>query len=281
MANELATRGNNSVAPAASGNPFLNAASSLGGGDSGVFIKFSGKTGEYTYGAEQEELEDGWKGAVNIAETAKLGWICWKDSEVVGEDMSLVLSGTKTAKSQLEDHGPYDDDEDGWTEQFSVELVELDIGEQMLLKNSSKSGLRAFGNLLNAYGKAIQKGQNLGDDGEELIPVVEFSSTEFTPKNGKKKDKAYAPKFTIVDWISQSELQEQFGGEDDPENYDNEEEAAPPAKAVKKADKVEKAPAKKTTKPAKEEEVEDAEAEEIPADEEEAPAETGRRRRRF
>lgn len=220
MANALTTRNNTAVATGGSGNPFLNAASSLGGDGNGIFLKFSGKNGEYTYGADGTELDDGWKGAVNISLTAKLGWICWKDSEVMGEDMTLVMEGSKTPKSQLEDHGPYDDDEDGWAEQFSVELVELDSGEQMLFKNSSKSGLRAFGALLNAYGKAIQKGQNIGDDGEELIPVVEFSATEFTPKNGKKKDKAYAPKFTIVDWISNDELEAQFGGEDDPENYD-------------------------------------------------------------
>lgn len=279
MANEIATRNANAnaVATAGSGNPFLQAASSLGGGDSGVFIKFSGKTGEYTYRSDQEELDEGWKGAVNIALTAKRGHICWKDGSVVAEDMTLILEGTPTPKSQLEDHGPYDDDEDGWQEQFSVELVELESGEQMLLKNSSKSGLRAFGNLLNAYGKAIQKGQNIGDDGEELIPVVEFGATEFTPKNTKsKKDRAYAPSFKIVDWISSEELDEQFGGADDPSNYEDEEEEEKPAKSSKKTEEKASRPAK-TSQP-KEEESEDQD--ETPK-EEEAPAEGGRRRRRF
>lgn len=268
MANEIATRNNTAVTTASGGNPFLQAGSSLGGDGNGIFLRFSGKNGDYTYGADQEELDHGWKGAVNIAQTAKLGWICWKDSEVMGEDLTLVMEGKATPKSQLEEHGPYEDDEDGWSEQFSVEVVELGSGEQMTFKNSSKSGLRAFGALLNAYGKAIQKGQNLGDDGEELIPVVEFEATEFTPKNGKKKDKAYAPKFTIVEWISETELAEQFGGEDDAANYEE------PAKEVKAS----KTEAKAAAKAAAKEEVEDAVSEPV---EDEAPAEGGRRRRRF
>ena len=278
MANELATRNSGAVANTggASGNPFLSAASTLGGGDSGTFLKFSGKNGDYTYGADQEELDDGWKGAVDINQTAKRGHICWKDGNVVGEDMTLVVDGNPTPKSLLEDHGPYDDEEDGWSEQFSVELVELESGEQMLLKNSSKSGLRAFGALLNAYGKAIQKGQNIGEDGDELVPVVEFSATEFTPKNSKsKKDRAYAPSFKIVDWISHTELQEQFGGEDDASNYE-EDEPKEEKKPVKKTTEAAAKPAKKV----KEEEVEDAVAEDV-TEEDEAPADTGRRRRRF
>ena len=249
MANELATR---------------NSAGALGGGNEGLtFAGFSGKNGDYTYGAEKNELDHGWKGAVNMASAAR-GWILWIDGNVEGEEMVKILEGNPPLKSQLEDPGPLDDEDDGWSEQFSFEVGEMESGEKLLFKNGSKSGLRAFGNLLSQYGKALQKGQNIGDEGEELHPIVEFDATEFTPKNGKKKDKAYAPKFTIVDWIGEAELEEMFGGEaDDPDNYEQEEEAP-------------KAAAKKTTKPAPEPEAEEAEA---PA--EEAPAEGGRRRRRF
>jgi hypothetical protein len=262
MANEVATRNNTAVSTPASGNPFLNAASSLGGGNEGLtFLAFSGKTGDYTYGADKEELDDGWEGAVNM-NSAKQGHICWKDSEVVGEDMTRILDGNPTPKSQLKDHGPYDDDDDGWQQQISFEAVVVSgggdaEGEQMLFKNSSKSGLRAFGNLLSAYGKAIQKGQNIGDDGEELFPVVKFEATEFTPKGAKKKEKAYAPKFTITDWISEAALEEQFGGADDPENYEDEDDSSEAAQAEVKEEKV----------------AEKAKAEEAPA--------TGGRRRRF
>jgi hypothetical protein len=229
MANELTTRNNNAVANAgaASGNPFLSAASSLGGGNDGLtFAGFSGKTGDYTYGAEKDELDDGWEGAVNM-NSAKQGHICWKDSEVVGEDMTRILDGNPTPKGQLEDHGPYDDDDDGWQQQISFEVAVLEgggdaEGEKLLLKNSSKSGIRAFGNLLAAYGKAIQKGQNI-ENGEELLPIVKFEATEFTPKGAKKKEKAYAPKFTIVGWISETELEEKYGGENDASNYDEDE----------------------------------------------------------
>jgi hypothetical protein len=259
MANELTTRNENAVANnGASGNPFLSAASSLGGGNDGLtFAGFSGKTGDYTYGAEKEELDDGWEGAVNM-NSAKQGHICWKDSEVVGEDMTRILDGNPTPKSQLEDHGPYDDDDDGWQQQISFEVAVLEgggdaEGEKLLLKNSSKSGLRAFGNLLAAYGKAIQKGQNIGDDGEDLLPIVKFEATEFTPKGAKKKEKAYAPKFTIVGWISEAELDEKYGGENDASNYEDDDSSE--AEAEVKEEVVEK------------------KAEEAPA--------TGGRRRRF
>jgi hypothetical protein len=267
MANELTTRTNNAVAtPAAGGNPFLQAAGALGGGNEGLtYLSFSGKTGDYTYGQEKDELDGPWKGAVNMQSAAR-GWICWISGAVEGEEMVKILEGNPPLKSQLEDPGPLDDEDDGWSEQFSFEVGEMKSGEKLLFKNGSKSGLRAFGNLLSQYGRAIQKGQNLDDNGEELHPVVEFDSVEFTPKNSKsKKDRAYAPSFKIIDWISETELEEMFGGEDNPDNY--EEEEAPKADAKKKA-----------AKPAPEPEAEEAEAE-TPA--EEAPAEGGRRRRRF
>jgi hypothetical protein len=268
MANELVTRNNNAVAtPAASGNPFLQAAGALGGNNDGLtFAGFSGKTGDYTYGADKEELDPKWQGAVNMSSAAR-GWILWIDGSVEGEEMVKILEGTPPLKSNLEDPGPLEDDDDGWSEQFSFEVGEMESGERLLFKNGSKSGLRAFGNLLSQYGKAIQKGQNIGEDGAEMHPIVEFDATEFTPKNGKKKDKAYAPKFSIVDWISEEELEEKFGGEDDPENYEAEEA---PAKETKKVTK-----ATKTEVKAAEVESED----ETPA--EDVPAEGGRRRRRF
>ena len=266
MANDLTTRNNNAVAtPAASGNPFLQAAGALGGGNEGLtYLSFSGKTGDYTYGQEKDELDHGWKGAVNMASAAR-GWILWIDSKVEGEEMVKILDGNPPLKSQLEDPGPLDDEDDGWSEQFSFEVGEMESGEKFLFKNGSKSGLRAFGNLLAQYGKAIQKGQNIGDEGEELHPVVEFDASEFTPKNGKKKDKAYAPKLTIVDWIGEAELEEMFGDADNPENYEQEEEKV---EAKKSAKAESKAAATKVEEP------------EVSAAEE-APAEGGRRRRRF
>jgi len=265
MANEIATRNNNSVSTTVSnGNPFMQAASALGGGNEGLtFLSFSGKNGEYTYGAGKEELDDGWEGTVNM-NSAKRGHICWSDSTVVGEDMVRVLDGNPTPKNQLEDHGPYSSDDDGWQEQISFEVVELKEGEQLLFKNSSKSGLRAFGNLLAAYGKAMMKGQNIGDNGEDLHPIVKFENMEFTPKNSKsKKDRAYAPSFKIIDWISEEELAEKFGGAENPDNYDNDEsdEDETAVKEVKET--------VKSNKTAQEEAVA-----------EEAPTE-GRRRRRF
>lgn len=182
-------------------DPFAAAARELGV-QNGSFLKFSGNTGEFTYGAGDAavELEHGTRLAADMAVYSR-GWICWKDGEVVDEHMTPILDGDPIAEADLEDHGPYekypDGTEDGWSAQHQIELRSTEDGTQFTYKTTSSSGKRALGKLLADFAKVYKS-----HPGE--IPVVEISSVTFEIKKNKKAGKKHAPVFKLVDWISQA-----------------------------------------------------------------------------
>lgn len=244
MATALATIGADGI------DPFAVAAQRDSGGPQGTFLRFSGNDGTYTHGKDQDELEPGTRLVVNVMEMAA-GWICWKDSKVVDEVNVRVVDGSPPDEEDLKDHGPYEDDDDGWAEQRIIHLADEE-GKNYILKMMSKSGKRAFGTLLNDFvaGRRTQ--------GMDKVPVIELDYTEFDAKNakGKKIGKKFAPKFTIVGWYTEDELLELASAGEDADDYDD--EPAPkalPAPAKKRAAK----PAKKKEPEADEDEEEQEE----------------------
>lgn len=200
----LTTTGSN-VPALAGGNPFLDAAEDMGASSGGQYLKFDGNTGIFSYGKDQEELPKGTRVAVNPNEF-KNGWICWKDGEVQEEIMVRVVDGKPPVKGELRDHGPYEDDKDGWREQASTQFRDIETGEEYLFKTSSKGGRISVGNLVRDYGKSFTM-----HPGE--LAIVELQNTAFDakdPKNGKKLGRKYAPVFKIVDWQSEQALIDKF-----------------------------------------------------------------------
>jgi len=198
---------------------------SAGGESSGVqFLKFDGNNGEYTYGSAREELPLGSQLAVNMA-SYSVGFICWKDGQVVDEVMVPIVSGKGVNRSDLTDHGPYktyaDGTKDGWSEQRSVDFKGVEDGTDYQFKTTSKSGLIALGNLLRDFAKAVKL-----HDGE--VPIVEASRNEFTPKNvrGGDNTKKYAPAFKITAWAPESEIEAAIA--ENAANANEEEPEAPP-----------------------------------------------------
>lgn len=255
MANDLVTTAGNAVATPGGYNPFLEAADEMGASSGAKFLKFSGNTGEYTYGSDDEELEYGTRLAVNPSEF-KRGWICWDDGEVQDEIMVRVTEGKPPAKHELEDHGPYTNDNDGWSEQSSAAFRDVETGEEFLYKTSSKSGRMALANLVRDYGKAFQ--MNPGK-----LPVIELDATSFTPKKAPKSaGKKYAPTFKIVEWVSEAELIAKFADGDVPEDDEVDYEGDEDGDDGAEEEEVEKAKPKK-------------------AEPEPAPATGGRRARKF
>lgn len=181
-------------------NPFLDAAEDMGASSGALFLKFDGNTGDYTFGKDQEELELGTRVAVNHREI-KRGWICWKDGEVMGETMTRIIDGAPPAKSSLEDHGPYEDDKDGWREQSSVQLRDIETGDEYLFKTSSKGGRIALANLVRDFGKEFAK-----HPGELAIVELQHVSFDAKDEKGKKLGKKYAPMFKIAAWESEEAL---------------------------------------------------------------------------
>lgn len=187
-------------------NPFLDAADDMGAQDSGLFLKFSGNDGTYTYGQDEEELDIGHTVAVALNLLAR-GWICWKDGKVVDEIMVPIMSGENPpAFEQLsQEHGPFEGERDGWQKQSYMHLRSTRTGDEFKLKLANASSNIAFGNLLKTIGTQLPF--NPGK-----TPVISLDVTSFAIKDrktGKKlKEKKYAPVFKIVAWKNDAELQD-------------------------------------------------------------------------
>lgn len=209
-------------------NPWAEAAASV---DQGAYLKFNGNTGEFTYGADDNELPYGSQIVADMFSVA-FGWICWKDGDPVEEVLVKVLDGKPPLEHTLTDHGPYDEDGDGWRESTSVPMVllefgdkgeETDIGLRMLFKGSSASTVRGVRKLSGAFGKLFREKQG-------MLPVIEIDAEQFQARE-KKHGKKYAPIFKIVGWISDEELTAVVGEVGDVEG-DYEPEPQPEPKRV-------------------------------------------------
>jgi len=177
----------------------------MGASSGALFLKFDGNTGQYSYGKDDDELPKGTRVAINPTEF-KNGWICWKDGQVMEEIMVRIVDGKPPAKGDLTDHGPYEDEKDGWREQSSVAFRDIESGDEFLFKTSSKGGRIAVGNLVRDYGKGFAR-----HPGE--LAIAELASTSFDAKDkktGKKLGKKFAPVFKLVDWQSEEELIAKF-----------------------------------------------------------------------
>jgi hypothetical protein len=73
-------------------NAFTNLASDLGA-DGGVFLKFSGNTGDFLAGSTGDEVPHGTQ-FIAMMDGLSRGHICWVDNEVVDEVMVRIIEGS-------------------------------------------------------------------------------------------------------------------------------------------------------------------------------------------
>jgi hypothetical protein len=225
MSNIVPVNGNaNALAPYGGVNPWAEAARGV---DTGAYLKFNGNTGDITFGSDDEALPVGSRLVVDMHSLA-LGWQCWVDSQCEEEIFIPVVEGKPPHEHELTDHGPYNDDDDGWREGASFPAVLLEYGEdpdhetvgtKLLFKTSTGGAVRSVKKLSGAYGKLFM--QHMGH-----LPVVELATESYMPKQ-KKHGKKWSILFKIVDWISEEDLEGLTLGEaDDERDYAPEPEQA-------------------------------------------------------
>ena len=225
MTNDVAVQNNGGEVATQSANPFKRAAGQMNVPTGMPFLAFSGKTGKYTVGQDKKEVPYDTRYAVNMNEF-KRGWICWLDGSVEEELMVRVLDGDPVAEKDLTDHAedhdedgnPLYDDQEGWSYQISVQVRDVETGEQALFKISSKSGVNQLSALLNSYA------DNYEMHTDEVM-VVEIDAEEFevevtNDKGRKVKHRAFKPIFDIVEWLDEDELNALLGMDSDAENQD-------------------------------------------------------------
>lgn len=165
-----------------------------------------GKDGIWVYGADNIEVEEGSKWAVNPL-SLRHGYSCWtnypegsrKKNELLGEAM-VPAASAKPDRSSLEKFDSGHKDRAGnpiywlWNDQVSVTLMCIsgeDKGTTVLYKTSSVGGLGAMGDLIAAIMA------QLDSDPNSPVPVVLLDSDSYVHKN---YGKTYTPDIKIVEW---------------------------------------------------------------------------------
>lgn len=240
MTNALATTRGTAVA-AQTDNPWAKAAAGGGTGFVGQYVKFNGKTGEYTYGTDDEEIAPGTQIIVDF-DLITHGYQCWVDDAVVDRQSVPVASGQKIMENELDDHGPYekhdDGSSDGWQPVHAMPFIidYADDDNAYLLQLSSMGGIKALQKLYGAYGKTFQS--KIDDDGNYMLPFIELDEGSYKSKK-KKVGMIHFPIFTIVDWIPRDEVAELIA------------KLNPDAEPAEEEEEVEEKPARRATAPVK------------------------------
>jgi hypothetical protein len=176
------------IDPAALSTAIATAMVGLGGDGEFQFMKMT-KAGDFIFGADETETQDGSLWAIDPRSIVK-GFIMWsKDGELEGEEMAPIFGGQPIIKSKLPDSGV------GWTEQVGFALACTngdDKGAQCLYKTNSKGGLKA----IKSYLSALQA--QLATDPTNAVALVALSSEFYKHKT---YGRIYNPIITIESWM--------------------------------------------------------------------------------
>ncbi len=163
----------------------LDAGSPLGGG--AVILKMD-KTGHWVFGADQTEVEDDSRWAVNPFSFTH-GFIAWGDGEVLGEKVvpvSQPLPELDPAPPQCKR---------GWEPQVGMSLKCLNGEDKDLearFSTTSVGGKRAVQQLALAIAAQVDKDQ------AKPVPVVRLKKEHYMHKS---YGRIYTPIFEIVEWL--------------------------------------------------------------------------------
>jgi hypothetical protein len=124
--------------------------------------------------------------------------MCWKDGQLVDE-LWVALGTSLPDKSEMTDHGPYSQDNDGWSTNYRFDLkilatygVPEEINAQFT--TSSKGGQSAIGSMMKQWVRDCKEGSTEGG-----IPVVLFDSSFY--QNKKYGGKTLIPTMTIARYV--------------------------------------------------------------------------------
>jgi hypothetical protein len=158
-------------------------------GEAGVAILKMDKTGHWVFGADQTEVEDGSKWAVNPFSFVH-GFIAWGDGEVLGEKMVPVTQPLPDM-----DAAP-PNAKRGWEVQIGCSLKCIsgdDEGLEVRFSTTSVGGKKAVQALAVEIAGAVEKDQT------KPVPVVVLKKDHYVHKS---YGRIYTPVFEVVEWVS-------------------------------------------------------------------------------
>ncbi len=160
------------------------------GGAGMVIIKMD-KTGHWVFGADQTEVEDDAKWAVNPYSFIH-GFIAWGEGEVLGEKMVSVAQPLP----EMESAPP--GAKRGWEGQYGFSLKCIsgeDEGMEARFTTTSVGGKKAVQALAVAIATQVEKDQT------KPVAVIELGKDHYQHKS---YGRVYTPVFKVLEWVSMS-----------------------------------------------------------------------------
>lgn len=146
------------------------------------------RDGEWVFGADNTEPEEGSLWAVNPYSFSH-GYISWVDNKPAGEVMVSVMNRLPT-RAELPETGG------SWDEQMGMQLQCIsgaDKGTVVQFKTTSVGGKRSVAKLAAAIGEQAASGS------ENVVPVATLDVDFY---QHKKYGKIYTPVFDVQKWVS-------------------------------------------------------------------------------
>ena len=160
-----------------------------GVGPAGTVILKMDKTGHWVFGADQTEVEDDSKWAVNPFSFVH-GFIAWGDGEVLAEKMASVSQPLP----ELDEAPP--GAKKGWETQVGLSLKCIsgeDKGMEARYTTTSVGGKKSVQTLAIALAEQVEKDQT------KPVAIVRLKKDHYSHKS---YGKIYTPVFEIIDWVS-------------------------------------------------------------------------------
>jgi hypothetical protein len=164
--------------------------SDVGNGD--VLLKME-KAGDWVYGADATEVEEGSQWAVNPFAFIH-GYIAWGDGVVAGEIMTPM-------SQPLPEVGAVPPGAKSWQTQLGISLRCVsgdDEGQEVVYRVTSKGGKKAIQTLGAAIADKVEQEQDKGA-AALIVPVITLGTDSY---KHKEFGKIYTPVFNVVKWLT-------------------------------------------------------------------------------
>lgn len=156
------------------------------------FLKMD-KSGEWMYGTDEVEVQEGSLWAINPASFIE-GYIAWGEGEVIAEEMA-PMTAQPIVKATLP---AADGSKRGWEKQIGFNLYCLngeDKGQEVIFKVSSKGGIKGARMVIDEVVKQI------AIDPSHMVPQVLLKTSHY---KHKEYGKIYNPIFEVTGWSAMS-----------------------------------------------------------------------------
>ncbi len=166
-------------------------------GSAGVVILKMDKTGHWVFGADQTEVEEDSKWAVNPFSFVH-GYIAWGDGEVLAEKMTSVANPLPEVDAAPPGAAK------GWEVQIGMSLKCIsgeDEGMEARFTTTSVGGKKAVQALAASIAQQVDKDQS------KPVPVVRLGKEHY---QHKKFGRIFTPLLDVVEWVSMN------GGAEEP-----------------------------------------------------------------